>query len=188
MNALSDRIERERNGEATGWISLVLFGAATAAIVSLATVGSGAPRPATSRWYRSLRQPGYKPPDPVIPAAWSVLYTASAVSAWRVWRTKDSPERRTALALWGAQTVANGLWTRLFFGHKRPDLALADSVVLLAGAAAYARAADQVDRPAALLMLPYIAWVGFATKLNKDIVRLNPEESGGRDEEDQERE
>ncbi|HYW31250.1 MAG TPA: TspO/MBR family protein [Gemmatimonas sp.] len=179
MNTISQRIERERNGDATGWLSLALFGVATAAVVSLATAGSGAARPSTLGWYKRLDQPSYKPPDPVIPAAWSVLYTASAISAWRVWRTEDSPERRTALALWGAQLVANGLWTRLFFGHKRPDFALVDSAVLFAGAAAYAVAADKVDRPAAMLMLPYLGWVGFATKLNADIVKLNPEESGG---------
>ena len=138
-----------------------------------ANAGSGVARPDTYRWWRSLDKPAYTPPDPVIPAAWSVMYTLMAVSAWRVWRTPPTPERRRALERWGFQLACNALWTRLFFGHRRPDLALVDSAALFGGIAWYARAADTVDRPAALLVVPYLGWVGFATVLNADLARRN---------------
>jgi tryptophan-rich sensory protein len=143
------------------------------AAVALLNAGSGAARLDTYGWYRSLRKPAYTPPDPVIPAVWSVMYALAALSAARVARHDPSPDRQRALTWWTSQLALNGLWSRLFFGHRRPDLALADSTALFVAATAYARAARRVDRPAALLMLPYVGWVGFATVLNADIVRLN---------------
>ena len=162
------------DGATPGWLSLALFGVATVAVVGALNVGAGIARPSTYRWYRSLQMPTYKPPDVAIPVAWSVMYTLAAVSVWRVWQTDDTPARRRALALWGTQLVANGLWTRFFFGYRRPGLAAVDAAALLAAVTAYAVAADAVDRPAALLVVPYVGWVGFAAVLTADIDRLNP--------------
>ena len=117
--------------------------------------------------------PPYKPPDVAIPVAWSVMYTLAAVSAWRVWQTDDTPTRRRALALWGTQLVVNGLWTRFFFGYRRPGLAAVDAGALLTAVTAYAVVAGDVDRPAGMLVWPYVGWTAFATVLTSDIARLN---------------
>lgn len=171
--------ERQTRAAAPSWGAIALFGALTVVGVVAANVGSGAARPSTYRWWRSLDKPSYTPPDPVIPAVWSVMYTLAAVSAARVWRAGPDADRPRALARWGVQLGLNGLWTRLFFGHRRPDLALVDSAALFGAVAAYARAADQVDRPAAQLMLPYLGWVGFATVLNADLALRNATPDSG---------
>jgi len=98
-----------------------------------------------------------------------------AVSGWRVWRSEDSPERSRALSLWASQLVSNAAWTKLFFGEHRPVLALADVVALESLIVRYIATANKVDRPAALCFVPYAGWVGFATVLNADIARLNPD-------------
>ena len=78
-----------------------------------------------------------------------------------------------ALALWATQLTFNGAWSPLFFGAKKPTLALGDIGLMLAAIATYTAAARKVDKPAAWLMSPYLAWVAFATVLNAEIVRLN---------------
>ena len=86
----------------------------------------------------------------------------------------SSPERSRALALWVAQQGLNAAWSPLFFGQRRARLALADIALLGATLEGYRRAASRVDRIAAGLVVPYLAWVGFAAFLNAQIVRQNP--------------
>jgi tryptophan-rich sensory protein len=127
----------------------------------------------THRWYRKLAKPPGQPPDQLFAPVWSVLYATIAYSGWRIWRAPDSPERSRALALWAGQLALNGAWTPLFFGARRPVTALADIVALDAVAGEYMRAADKVDRTAALAVVPYLTWLGYATYLNGGIVAEN---------------
>ena len=96
-----------------------------------------------------------------------------AVAAWRVWRHGGWPRQKAALGLYLLQWSLNALWTPLFFGLHRPDWTLAKILVLLAAILAMMRVFWRVDRPAALLLLPYAAWVAFATVLNWTIWRMN---------------
>jgi translocator protein len=104
---------------------------------------------------------------------WTGLYALIALSGYRVWREPRSRQRRRALGLWGAQLLLNAAWSPLFFGLRRPLAALVDVVLLTGTAAAYAATARRVDRPAAIMMLPYLGWLGYATALNEEIWRLN---------------
>ena len=150
-------------------VSLAAFAAGVGAT---AAIGSRQSRPGL--WYRSLRKPPYQPPTWVFGPVWTVLYGLIAVSGWRVWRSPPGPARRRALGAWGAQLGLNAAWTWLFFGRRRIRAALVD-VALLDGAIwAYRRSARQVDRTAARLVTPYLAWTAFATLLNAAIVRRNP--------------
>jgi tryptophan-rich sensory protein len=128
----------------------------------------------TRAWYRRLEKPPFNPPQAVFPPVWTTLYVLIALSGWRVWRGPGGRKRSAALALWGGQLVANAAWTKLFFGDRRPRAALADIVALLATIGAYTAVTRDVDRRAAAMMLPYGAWVSFATLLNEEIVRRNP--------------
>ncbi len=145
------------------------------AVIGAALIGSRAGRNGggTARWYRRLEKPGFTPPAAVFPAVWTVLYALMAASAYRVWRREASPARNRALALWGTQLALNAGWTPLFFGAHRPGAALADLGMLLAALAAYTRESSRVDRTAALLIAPYLAWASFAGVLNEEIVRRN---------------
>ena len=148
---------------------------ALAAIVgSTATAAAlGGRNSGDSRWYRRLRKPALTPPPIVFPIAWTALYALQAASAFRVWRAPKSSNRTKALALWATQLGLNAAWSPIFFRMRAPRLALADVVALDAALAAYVHRAAKVDRPAALLAAPYLAWLGFATYLNAEIVRLN---------------
>jgi translocator protein len=127
--------------------------------------------------YRKLDKPGFTPPDAVFPVVWTALYTMIAWSGWRIWSAVPSRERNAALRLWISQLAANARWSKLFFGEHRPKLALADILALEGTIASYIAAARRVDRAAANAFLPYGAWVAFATVLNAEIARRNPQEA-----------
>jgi tryptophan-rich sensory protein len=153
-------------------LALAGFGAA---VIAAALTGArvGPDRRETARWYRQLKKPAFTPPGATFPVVWSVLYTLMAASAYRVWRQEAGPARSRALALWGAQLASNAAWSPLFFWAHRPRAALADLTVLLAALAAYTRESARVDRGAAWMVAPYLAWGIFAGVLNAEIVRRN---------------
>jgi tryptophan-rich sensory protein len=97
-----------------------------------------------------------------------------AFSGWRIWIQEDSPERSRALRLWATQLATNAEWTRLFFGQHRPKQALLDVLSLEAQIVSYMLSAKEVDPTAAACFVPYAAWVAFATFLNAEVVRRNP--------------
>lgn len=153
--------------------ALAGFGAATAAAAWYGSRHS--PRdPRIRAWYKRLDKPALNPPEAVFPVVWTSLYSLMAISAYRVWQSEPSPERSRALRLWVTQLAANAKWTKLFFGQHRPDLALADVITLETTILAYITTASKVDRAASGMFIPYAAWVAFATYLNAEIARKNP--------------
>jgi tryptophan-rich sensory protein len=146
--------------------------AAILAITAVAPVlGAKSSRP--DRWYRRLRKPRHTPPSWVFGPVWTTLYAASAIAAWRVWRSAPSAARTRTLALWGVQHALNAAWSPLFFGAHRTRAALADVGALLATSAAFVREARGVDRTASWLMTPYVGWIAYASSLNAGVVMKN---------------
>jgi len=137
-----------------------------------AVAGTGAlTTPRSIRWYRSLDKPWWTPPEAAFGPVWSVLYAAQAVSAWLVWREDDDRDRVDVPAL-SSYTVMLGLnlaWTLLFFGLRRPALALVDCCVLWLAIAVTMREFARRHRFAAALLLPSLCWVSLATVLNATI-------------------
>jgi benzodiazapine receptor len=126
-----------------------------------------------SDWYRALAKPPFQPPAWVFGPAWTLLYALMGLAAWRVWRRRPAPGVRRALGLFAAQLALNAAWSPVFFGAHAIGVALAILVALTALVAWTIVAFRRVDRPAAALMLPYLAWLLFATTLNASILRLN---------------
>lgn len=124
-------------------------------------------------WYRQLAKPVWTPPDWLFAPVWTVLYAAIAVAGWLVWRRAGFAGAPGALGLYALQLLLNGLWSWLFFGLQRPDLALIDIVAMGLVIAATIAAFWVHHAGAALLLLPYLAWVSFAAALNFSIWRLN---------------
>jgi translocator protein len=139
----------------------------------VAALGGLATARSVGTWYQTLERPFFAPPDWLFGPVWTVLYAMMAVAAWRVWRLPATTERRWALVLWSAQLALNLAWSFLFFGLQAPGLALVDIVLLLGLIAATTMAFLRLDRPAGLLMLPYLAWVAYASILNAAIWLLN---------------
>ncbi|MFN9213806.1 MAG: TspO/MBR family protein [Gemmatimonadota bacterium] len=124
-------------------------------------------------FYARLGRPPWAPPAWLFGPAWTVLYALMAVAAARVARTRH-PGRGLALRAWWLQLVLNVGWTWCFFALQAGRLAFAEAVFLW-GAAVFATAtAWRVDRLAGGLLLPYVAWVGFATALTWAIVVRTP--------------
>jgi translocator protein len=124
-------------------------------------------------WYRQLEKPAWTPPGWLFGPAWSTLYVTMAIAVWLVWREDPSPSRRLALRLFVLQWVLNAVWTPIFFGLRRPDLALIEIVVLLATVVATIAAFHRVRALAAALLVPYLLWLSFATLLNAAIWSMN---------------
>ncbi|MFV2020261.1 TspO/MBR family protein [Micromonospora sp. LOL_023] len=154
-----------RQAERSGW-GLLVFAAVVAAA---AAVGAfGVTDPATE--YAGLAQPVWAPPSWLFGPVWTVLYVMIAVAGFLVWRRIGLG---LAVGVWFAQLVLNAAWTPLFFGAGRYGLAFVDIVVLWLLIALTSALFWRASRPAALLMLPYWAWVTFAGALNLAIWRLN---------------
>jgi tryptophan-rich sensory protein len=130
--------------------------------------------PDIRRWYRRLDKPGYTPPDAAFGAVWPVLETGLAVGGYRLLRQPAGRVRNTAVGLWLLNTAMVGGWTQLFFRERRLGASAAASGAMVATGAAYVATAANVDRPAAALAVPFVAWLGFATLLAERIWRDNP--------------
>ena len=124
-------------------------------------------------WYDALHKPSWTPPAWLFGPAWTLLYVSMAVAAWLVWREGGWRPNRVALGLFLLQLLFNGLWSPLFFGLHRPGLSLVDSILIWLALAATLVAFWRVSLPAGVLLVPYLAWVTFATALNFTIWRLN---------------
>lgn len=123
-------------------------------------------------WYAGLAKPGWTPPNWLFGPAWTILYLMIAFSGWLVWRVDGAD---AAVAIWGIQLVFNGLWSFLFFGRRRMDLAFADIGALWLAIAGFIVVAWPASQTAALLFVPYLAWVSFAAALNAGVWHLNPD-------------
>lgn len=125
-------------------------------------------------FYAQLVQPAWAPPAGLFGPVWTLLFALMGLAAWLVWRRHGFGAAGAALALYGAQLVANALWSWLFFAWHQGAWALVDIALLWVLIAATAWAFWRWHRPAALLLLPYLAWVGFAAALNFKLWQLNP--------------
>jgi tryptophan-rich sensory protein len=124
-------------------------------------------------WYDGLDKPAFNPPGWVFGPVWTTLYLLIGVAAWRIWRRAEAADRECALSWWGIQLVLNAAWTPLFFGARAPWVALVEIVVLWVAIVVTTAQFRRIDTVAALLMVPYLAWVSFATVLNASIAWLN---------------
>ncbi len=124
-------------------------------------------------WYASLVKPQWNPPGWYFAPVWSALYVMMAVAAWRVWQRGGWRAQRRPLGFFLVQLVLNALWTPLFFGGHEMGLALAEMILLWLAIVGTVRAFWSVNRMAAWLLVPYLAWVSFAAFLNFTLWRLN---------------
>lgn len=146
------------------WKSLCAF----LALVALAALCGSLALP--DAWYAALAKPSFNPPNGIFAPVWTALYVSMAVAAWRVWRVDGLG---APIALWLVQLACNAAWSPLFFGAHRIALALADIVLMDALVLVTSTVFFRRDRLAGWLLVPYLAWIAFATLLNYSIWRLN---------------
>lgn len=147
---------------------------AAATVFAAATIGNLATMPAIPTWYAGLTKPAFNPPNWVFGPVWGLLYAMMAVAFWRILRLPaEQPGRAPAIGAFLAQMALNALWSVAFFGAKSPSLGFLTIVALWLAIAATIALFARLDRIAAALLVPYIAWVSFAAVLNAAIWRLN---------------
>ena len=117
-------------------------------------------------WYAGLAKPALTPPGWVFPIAWTMLYATIGVALYMFLAQTPPGSRRGSLVLFGVQLALNAAWSWLFFGLQAPGIALVEIVVMWLAILATIIAFSRTSRPAALLLVPYLAWVAFATYLN----------------------
>ena len=125
-------------------------------------------------WYASINKPWFNTPSFVFAPVWTTLYPLMGYASYRIWQRRDGNRIHIPLALYFSQLALNFLWTFLFFGYHKPDLALAEMLLMwlliLLTIIQFAR----IDKPAAWMLVPYISWVSFASVLTYYVMVLNP--------------
>jgi tryptophan-rich sensory protein len=172
--SLPARIKRE--GTARAVLMLVVFLAisfAVAAFGSLSTISN------VDGWYADAEKVFWNPPNVLFGPVWTVLYTLMSVAAWLVWLRRDEPGAPRALWTYVAQLVLNAVWTPVFFGAYPligpAALWIALAIILALDVAILLTMLRffPVSRAAAWMLVPYWAWVLFATTLNAGLAVLN---------------
>lgn len=148
----------------SGWFLVTFLAAALGARASISA----------SSFYADLVLPAWAPPASLFGPVWTALYAMMALAAFLVWRARGWRASAPALTLYLLQLGINALWSWLFFGWKLGALAFADILLLLALIVAMLVAFWRIHKLAACLLLPYLAWVSFASVLNYAVWQANP--------------
>lgn len=150
------------------WLVSILVAQLAGIIGSFFTASS------VKSWYLTINKPPWNPPSFVFGPVWISLYTLMGVAAYLVWQKRDVGKNvKAALVIYGIHLVVNALWSTLFFGLKNPGLAFIEILILLLFIVLTMIMFYKI-RPVTLwLLLPYLAWVSFASVLNFSIWRLN---------------
>lgn len=146
----------------------------TIVVTALAAGSAGYASRTSAVFYAMLEKPAWAPPAWLFGPVWSVLYLLMAIAAWRVWRAAGLRRARGAAGLYLLQLAFNALWTWLFFVWRDGPWATAEVLVLWGAIVATVVAFRRHDRPAAALLLPYLAWVSFASALTLSVWQRNP--------------
>lgn len=128
----------------------------------------------TGAWYQALKKPSWQPPGWAFGPAWTLIFTliaASGVLAWQ--RAPDTRTRAWLVSFFAINGVLNVAWSAIFFGLRRPDIAVVEVALLWASIVLLVAFIWRFSRAASLLLLPYLAWVSFAGVLNFTVARLN---------------
>ncbi|KAI0447714.1 TspO/MBR-related protein [Xylaria telfairii] len=150
--------------------------------IALGTAVGYSTRPKqTKETYRAMKQPPLRPPPYVFGPAWTLLYGLMGYAAHRAVTRAALPPFSYSLSvsagdlqtLYSAQLGLNLTWMPLFFGLRRPALALANIVSLIGLNGYLTYLYFGIDNVAGWCMVPYLAWLGFATYLNAGVGYLN---------------
>ena len=131
-------------------------------------------------WFDSLNKPALFPPPATFGIVWPFLYVMMGVALAMVVTARGAPGRRPAIAAFVVQLGLNLCWSPLFFGAHQIAAALWLLIALDVAVVATIALFWRVRRPAALLLLPYLAWILFATVLNWQFLQANPDADAGR--------
>lgn len=147
-------------------VPLILF----LGILSGALAGSGF----ANSWFAALAKPAAMPPGWVFPVAWTILYILIGFALAMIVWARGASGRGIAIGLFALQFALNLAWSPTFFAAHKMGAAFAIILLMIVATIATTLAFARIRSRAALLMLPYLAWLCFAAWLNHSIEVLNP--------------
>jgi len=153
----------------SSWLALIVF---LAICLGVGALGAVVTEKSLRDWYPALRKPPGTPPNWVFGPVWTTLYVLMAISAWLVWRDYRWGASG-ALLIFGAQLALNLGWSGVFFGARRPGLALVEIIILWAAVLFNACLFYWLNAASAYLLIPYLLWLTYAAHLNFGIWKLN---------------
>ncbi len=152
------------------WIGLVVILAICFAVAGL---GGAATSPEIPTWYQKLAKPSWTPPRWLFGPVWTVLYAFMAVAAWLVWKRAGWQGSNGALTIFAIHLVLNLAWSFIFFKYHLTGWAFAEIVLLWIAIAVTMVKFAPISAVAALLFVPYLIWVTYASALNFAVWRMN---------------
>jgi len=125
-------------------------------------------------WYAGLNKPFFSPPNWIFGPVWTLLYAFMGISFYLLWKKGWGKKSHVdARNFFLAQLAVNFIWTPIFFGLRSPILGLITIVLMWILIVVTMKKLYPISQNAFYLLIPYLAWVSFATALNAAIVFLN---------------
>lgn len=152
------------------WLTLI---GCIAAVLTTGFISGIATAKGMDGWFDTLVKPSFNPPSYLFGPVWTALYILMGIGLYLILQTPASTVRSTALLVFGLQLALNFAWSFLFFYFHRPDLALVEILILWVFILLMIIQFHKLSATAAMLQLPYLAWVSFATILNAGFWYLN---------------
>lgn len=156
--------------EGTRWIGLLLF---ISVCLAAGGLGAIATTPEINGWYRTIAKPAWNPPDWVFGPVWTTLFVMMGLAAWLVWKPSGFRAAYLPLTLFALQLALNIAWSWIFFGMHQIGWAFVEIVTLWVTILATNIAFFRRSKGAGFLLVPYLAWVTFASVLNFTVWRMN---------------
>jgi benzodiazapine receptor len=169
---ISDSEGESNKMKKTGSIVVALF-LCLILCYGVAAIGGFFTAGAIHDWYPKLAKPAWNPPSWVFGPVWTLLYGMMAIAVWLVWLRRRDKSITIPIVLFLVQLLFNAIWSPLFFGLHRLDIAFVDIVLLWLALAATVWLFLKCRRTAGVLLVPYLIWVSFAVALNFSIWQLN---------------
>ena len=164
---MTDSLSRSRPQQIVGFIGWQVLVFLAAAAGALASTDS-------PQFYAQLQRPSWAPPAWLFGPVWTLLYFLMGVAAWLVWRERGFRGAAVALSLFVVQLLLNAAWTWIFFVRHQGGAAFVEILVLWVLIVAVVVGFWRVRPAAGMLLLPYLAWVSFASVLTYTVWQLNP--------------
>lgn len=120
----------------------------------------------------NFNQPSFAPPPSLFPVVWTILYILMGISSYLIY-ISDSPQKTTALGVYGVQLFFNFFWSILFFRFSLYGFAFLWLLALIGLIVIMIYLFSKIRPIAAYLQIPYLLWCLFAAYLNYVIYTLN---------------
>lgn len=141
--------------------------------LAVGALGSFFTMESVGTWYTTIEKPFFNPPNWIFGPVWTLLFILMGVAFYLVWKKNFGNDKQKTIGIYAAQLVLNFVWSILFFALHSPLLALINILILWVLIFLNIKIFGKIDPKAGYLLVPYLAWVSFATLLNASIVWLN---------------